>query len=212
MLIISTFAKISKAEFVGIKEFLELIRGALTLSEKNWQKLKESTYNWKEIFFFYVFPLAVVNSFAKILAVPDEPEFYVLSPNILFILYLLSTISSLFIGSYLIKLLAPRYLSQNNFDKIYMLVGISYTPIFVSNLIASLHSFLTIFSLIGIIYTILLFFKGVSIMLETPDTRRTGFVILCFLILFGVTIFVSSFYTYLIFYFTGNLDQIISNT
>ncbi|MFW5792670.1 MAG: YIP1 family protein [Bacteroidota bacterium] len=195
---------------VGIKDFVEIIHGTLTSSENNWKKLKASEYQWKEMFFFYVFPLVILNSLAKILVVPEQSEFQILEPGTLFVVYLMSSVISLLLGSFLIMKLSPRYQSVNNFDTIFTFVGVSYTPIFLSNMIAVMHPYLAIVSLLGIIYTIFLFYRGIGIMLETPAIKKTGFTILCFLILFGSTIFASALVSYLAFFLTGNMDSLMN--
>ena len=198
-----------KAIAVGIKDFFTIILKLFISTEESWKMIKEYSFDWKEVFFYFAFPLIVISSLGRVLAVPEESVFKAITPNLLLISFVFSTSISIPLGAYMVKLLAPRYLSVADFNIVFTHIAFAYTPLFISNIIAAIHPSLAVVSLIGIFYTVFVFWKGMEIMLETPIHRRMGFTIICFLILFASAIIISAFTNYALFYFTDNMELIM---
>ncbi len=191
-----------------LKQLFRVLSGVFYNPEKSIKMLKEQGFTWKEMFFFYAFPLITINTMIRALLVGEPYKDF--SANTLFFVFLLSTSISIFAGSYLIKLLASRYLSSNNFNSVFSLVAVSYTPVFLASIVSAINPVLYFLRLIGIVYMFYIFWKGANIMLNTPQNRVTGFTILCLLILFGVTVLVSLISGYLLFFLTGNFDLLLN--
>jgi len=103
----------------------------------------------------------------------------------------LSTIISLFLGAWLIHLLAPRYKSESNFIAVFNLIVYSFLPVMLSKVVASLHPRLALLIWTGL-YAIVLFWKGSIILLKTPENRATAYTLVALMLVAGVGFFVNA--------------------
>ncbi|MBS4013729.1 MAG: hypothetical protein KGZ97_08215 [Bacteroidetes bacterium] len=191
-----------------MNNFYQIVLNVILSPSVSWIKAKEFGYNWKNLFIFLAFPLIFLSSIAKVTSVPEESIYSIFSQNFLFIHDTITYSLALLLASYMIKLLAPKFSSSNSFNEIYSLFVISYTPFFLSTLIAAIHPSLSIITLVGLVFMVFLFWKGIGIMLETPDNRKTGFGVLCMLILFGAIVITGLFVAVIMVVISGNYDML----
>jgi hypothetical protein len=187
-------------------EFYKIIIEIIFSPAQGWIKAKEAGFEWKILLFSLVLPAILISSLAKVYSINPESIFYRISPNVLLVNDVISTVIALLLGSYMIKMLAPRYLSVTNFNTIFCLVGISYVPYYLSFVIAAISPALALMSLVGLVIMVFVFWKGIDVMMETPPHRKTGFAILCMLILFGAAVVSGVFVSYFVLLFSGNME------
>ena len=189
-----------------MNNFYQIVLNVILSPSVNWIKAKEYGYNWKQLLIFLAFPLIFLSSLAKVTSVPDESIYSNFSQNFLFIHDTITYSLALLLASYMVKLLAPKFLSSNSFNDIYSLFVISYTPFFLSTLIAAIHPSLSIITLIGLVFMVFMFWKGIGVMLETPDNKKTGFGVICMLIIFGSIVITGLIVALLMVVISGNYN------
>lgn len=190
-------------------EFYKIVFRVIFSPEQGWIKAKESEFEWKMLFFSLVLPVIIISSLAKVYSIDPESIYSRISPNVLLVNDIISTAIALLLGSFMIKLLAPRYLSVANYNTIFNLVGISYVPYLLSFVIAAINPALVFMSLVGLALMVFVFWKGIDVLMETPPQRKTGFAILCMLILLGASLISGVFVSYFVLLFTGNMELLM---
>lgn len=97
----------------------------------------------------------------------------------------LSTLISIFLGAWLIHLLAPRYKSESSFIAVFNLIAYSFLPVMLSKVVASLHPRLALLIWTGL-YALALFWKGCTILLKTPENRATAYTLVALMLVAGI--------------------------
>jgi len=94
-------------------------------------------------------------------------------------------LASIYVSSFIIDALAPSFGTEKNISATFRLVIYSSTPVYVASIVANIHWTLGIVGLFGL-YSIYLYWLGVSQVMKTPEDKKTSYVIVSFLVLFGV--------------------------
>ncbi|MFO7873307.1 MAG: YIP1 family protein [Bacteroidales bacterium] len=143
-------------------------------------------------FLSYGLPLMVLGAagrMAKILQLREQED-VLLSGDQLAGIFLISFTGyalSVYLGAIIIAKLARPFKSEENRDKAMLLIMLSYTPFMLAQALSALSPVLTPLTLLGLIYMVFLFWKGSGPILSTPPVKMTGFTLVGFFVIFGIS-------------------------
>jgi hypothetical protein len=173
-------------------ELLNLIKGIILNPDTEWKIIKTFDYSWKQVYFYFTIPMVFLSAFATLFFAGQEIKIFDLTPNLIFIINVTGSLGSIALGAYLIARMSPRFESRATFSSAVALVSFSYTPVFLANIIASFHPVFAVFNFIGIFYMVIVFWKGLSILFETPAYKLMGFTIVNLIILFATRLVITT--------------------
>jgi hypothetical protein len=101
------------------------------------------------------------------------------------VISLIVGIGSVYLSAYIINELATSFGTEKNLNNAFKLVVYSSTPALLASIVANLHWSLGFLNLFGL-YSIYLFWLGIEQVMKTPEDKKIGYVIISFLILFGI--------------------------
>ncbi len=166
----------------------------LFLPARVWRDLAEKPVSAGLLIVGLMLPLSLITSVIHLTGQELTEKTFLLSV----IIYVTAVLISVSGGSYMLWRLAPRFLSQGTYTKVLNLTCYSYIAIFLAFIIASLHPQLEFVKFFGL-YSLYLYWKGLSFMLKTPDDRKIGFTFISALVLTGTGYLVSIILNSLIF-------------
>jgi hypothetical protein len=173
-------------------DLLNTIKGLFINPEKQWNYLKQRSFSWQQVYFYYAIPMVFLSAYAILFTSSKQVQVLGLSPVWLFFINISGSLISIALSAYLISKMAPRFLSLSSFDSTVMLISFAYTPVFIANILSAIHSSLALLNFVGIFYMVYLFFKGTTIVLDTPAYKLSGFSIINLILLFAVRLVITS--------------------
>jgi hypothetical protein len=193
---------------VNPAEILNLIKGIILNPDREWKIIKTFNYSWKQVYFYFTIPMAFLSAFAILFFTGVDIKVLNLTPNTIFIINILGSLGSIALGAYLISKMAPRFEALSSFNSTTALISFSYTPIFLSNIIASIHPVFAVVNFIGIFYMVIVFWKGLAILLDTPAYKLMGFTIVNLIILFATRLVITTIVAAIVLSFTGGVESV----
>ncbi len=189
-------------------ELLNLIKGILVNPEKEWKIIKTFKYTWQQVYFYFTIPMVFISAFASLVIHGGDIQYFGLSPNWIFVINVIGSLGAIALGAYFIASLAPRFNSFSSFDASVALISFSYTPVFIASIISAIHIAFALINFIGVVYMVFIFWKGISIMLDTPPHKLMGFTIVNMIILFAVRIVLTSIIAAIVLSLTVGVDDL----
>lgn len=140
----------------------------------------------------YVLPLAILASLAKILNGLFLPgvfgSYFIWAAVIGFI----SILIGFYISIYVIDLLAPSFDSEKNLNRSAQLVAYSNTPVWVAAFLSFIPIIGWLLAIAGWVYSIYLFYIGLTVMKKTPEDKKVVYMIVAFIVMFAVSAIISA--------------------
>ncbi len=194
---------------MNFAELIQIIKGLFTASGKTWTFIAERNYPWRDVLIYFTIPLFFLSSYAGIFNVSPELEHFNLPPNWMFMVIFSGTVLAIFMSSWMIAAMTPRFNGEKSFDKTFSLISFSYAPVLFASLISSIHSALQFINFVGLVYMIFLFWRGTGLVLKVPAHKQTGFSLISLLILFATRVVISAFLASIALVLTGNAEDIL---
>lgn len=169
-------------------ELIQMIGILLRQPDAGWKMIRDKAFTWQQVYFYYAIPFVALSSLSYYFYMAPEALKLGLSPNLMFVSNVLSRLGAIALGALVIQKLSPRYQAKSDFHRLTALITFAYTPVFLSSLIVILHPALTFVGLVGLVYMVFLFWKGVVALVDVPPHKAMGFTIICLLIVFGATL------------------------
>lgn len=140
----------------------------------------------------YVLPLAIIASLAKIfqglLFAGPFGSYFIWAAVIGFI----SILIGFYISIYVIDMLAPSFGSEKDLNKSAQLVAYSNTPAWVAAFFSFIPFIGVLLAIAGWVYSIYLFYTGLTIMKKTPEDKKVVYMIVAYIVIFAVTAIISA--------------------
>ena len=163
-------------------------KGIIVSPASEWEIIVSENEDKTSIVSNYALPLIVIAALTSIIGGLLAPRFISASMS-----YTLTTavfaiiipIASIYISSFVIDALAPSFGTEKNINAAFRLVIYSSTPVYVASIVANIHWTLGIVGLFGL-YSIYLYWLGISQVMKTPEDKKVSYVVVSFLVLFGV--------------------------
>jgi hypothetical protein len=170
-------------------------KNMITTPKTEWLVVASETPDNNKIIMGYVVPLAIAGAVAAFIG------YGLIGFNVLgyryagvewglyqAIMKLIQVIASVFITAFVVDALAPSFKSEKNMGRSIQLVAYGSTPSLVAGLFAILPMLAWIVMLAGGIYSLYLFYIGLTPIKKTPEENRAGYLIVCILVLIVVYI------------------------
>ncbi len=172
---------------------LKIIWDVLTGPEVYFKKISADLPELRPFIMSYGAPLFVLAAAGRMTRIMMEYEAkeVVLGGDQLAGIFLISLTGyalSVWVGAYVISRMAMAFKSEHDQDKSMLLIILAHTPFMLSQPISLFGGFFIIF---GIIYSVLLFGIGAPHVLNTPRQKVVGLTLISYIVIFGVSHFVT---------------------
>lgn len=162
-----------------------------------WQIIKTETDDKKEVILNYALPLMVLIAIASLVGSSITKlslGFSFLSVLVTAIIVFVVQLLVMVLSAYIINELAPSFGSKKNINAAFKLVIYSSTASYVASILSGLIPMLSVLFAIFGLYSIYLFWTGLTPMMETPENKKVGYIIVSFLIIIAITLILGAFF------------------
>ncbi|RLD62000.1 MAG: hypothetical protein DRJ01_06900 [Bacteroidetes bacterium] len=164
---------------------------------EEWEVVKGETEDKKEVILNYALPLLVLIAIASLVG----SSFTKLSLGFSFLSVLVTAIIVfvvqflvMFLSAFIINELAPSFGSKKDINAAFKLVIYASTASYVASILSGLIPVLSVlFGIFGL-YSIYLFWTGLTPMMETPENKKVGYIIVSFLIIVAITLILGAIF------------------
>ncbi len=158
---------------------------------EEWNRVVAENSTKKAMIKSYGLPLIVITSLASLIG--NALFSYYFSVSIVYvivsaIIVFIVSLFAIYLSALIVNELAPSFDAKKNIDRSFQLVIYSFTPYFLVSTIAFLVPPLRFIGFFGL-YGIVLFWKGATIILKTPEDKKAGFVVVSSLVILGIIAF-----------------------
>jgi hypothetical protein len=188
---------------------IERAKNILLSPKTEWEVINKEEATPMSLLTSYVIPMALIGAIASFIG------FGFVGLNILGvkiggmqwgiaqgIMAFIGTIASYFISSYVIDALAPSFASEKNINKSAQLVAYASTAAWVAS-IFNIMPALGILAIVGL-YSIYLFYLGLSPMKSTPEDKKVVYMIVSALVIIVCSMVVGFILTKVVYAVLGN--------
>jgi hypothetical protein len=168
------------------KKIWQRVKLIITSPSAEWDKIANESNDQNEIIIHYAVPLIALGAITTFIGKAAIPEVSVYGGFMMAITYLISMVAGLYISAIIISELAPAFDVDKNFGVTLKLIVYSSTAALASAVIASLHPGLSFIGLFGL-YSLYLFWIGMPKLLNVPEDKQVGFVLVSALIILAIT-------------------------
>ena len=176
-------------------DFKFIIKRATNIIVKpvdEWQVIKNEASDKKQVIMNYALPVIAVVAIASLIGGFIFPRFYQISVSYQILSAVIAFIvpfAGLYISAIVINELAPSFGSKKDINAAFKLVIYSFTASFLASIVTGLIPPLFFIGIFGL-YSIYLLWIGITPMMETPENKKVGYVIVSALIIIVVNILI----------------------
>lgn len=179
------------------KSIQQRIRGIILFPKWEWKTINLEKRPLKDVFMSFAFPLILlgaasqfVGSFLFVKNEMDIDAYRFSLPLIHAGYFIFVQVVTLMLTTVFVFGLSEKFLSEKDYSRSGKLVVYSFTPVYLLYILANLHVSLG-FIMIPALYSIVLFWTGLPIMIHTPARKVPAYVFIIFISVFGI-LFISS--------------------
>lgn len=179
------------------KSILQRIRSIILFPKWEWKTINLEKRPLKEVFMSFAFPLILIGAASQFIGsflfVKNEMDIdaYRFSLPLIHAGYFIFVqVVTLMLTTVFVFGLSGKFLSEKDYSRSGKLVVYSFTPVYLLYILANLHVSLGLI-MIPAVYSIVLFWTGLPIMLHTPLRKVPAYVFIIFISVFGI-LFISS--------------------
>ncbi len=156
-----------------------------------WKNIHSNKLEIKTINQHYLIPLILITCFIKVTGrILSIEDYSVLNAVLVCVSYIAINFGNIFISTWIINKLLPKFKSESNFNTVFKLIAFSAFPFIIANSIASIHPGLSFIHLISI-YSLVLLWIGSQELLQIPNELHTGFVLISIVIIATVALIIN---------------------
>jgi hypothetical protein len=171
---------------MDFKKIWQRVKLIITSPTTEWDKIANESSDQNELIINYAVPLVALGAITTFIGKAALPAFTVYGGFMMAITYFLSMIAGLYVSAVVVSELAPAFDINKDFGVSLKLIVYSSTPALASAIIASLHPGLSFIGLFGL-YSVYLFWIGLPKLLNAPEDKRVGFVLVAALVILAIT-------------------------
>jgi hypothetical protein len=160
------------------------VRNLIVNPKGEWAIIQTETFKKEAVIKGYAVPLIILMAICTILGsiiMVSNPGFAILKALGIFGL----TYAGMYVSAVIINELTTSFNSKKDIDTTFKLVIYSFTAYFIMSAIGLLLPPISMLSIFGL-YSIYLFWEGATILLNTPEDNKVGFVVVSTLVIVGV--------------------------
>lgn len=171
------------------------VKGIIVSPKTEWLVIATENHSMSTLITSYVLPLALLSAAANFIGY----GFLWADASIMWGVYFaisvaVSAIISVVVASYVVDALAPTFGSEKNLNRSAQLVAYGATP----GMVGGVFNIFPPIAFIGVLfalYGIYIWYLGLTPVKKTPDDKRIGYIIVCFLALFVVYFLIGLVFT-----------------
>jgi|GEM_PF-2934238 len=168
-----------------------LIVGFIKNPKETWAFCKEQDYNSKNIFYKFLLPIIIVSACIKLAGrYINLNDFSIINSALTFFAFILISISVIYLSSYIINELLPKFKIDKNFNLIFTIISFASFPTIIANALSDIHPLLSFLN-IASVYSLVLFWIGAINLLHIPKEYTTGFILISLIIIAAVSMILS---------------------
>lgn len=165
---------------MDIQYIIDRAKGIMLDTEDEWWRIKEEPKSNTELLLYYALPLVVLAVLTGFIGSWSLP---------IAIYQLVGPLLGIVVAAYVINELAEKFDSTKNLNNAFKLIVYAATPSLLAAIVANASFLLSWVSLFGL-YSIYLFWVGISPMMDTPHDKRLGYVIASALVIIIIQIII----------------------
>lgn len=180
---------------------IDRAKNIMLTPKTEWEAIKNEEPNVQQILLSYVLPLALIPTIAILIGwgVIGMWGFTSFKYGIaVALVQLINAFVGVLVTAFVIDALAPSFGSQKNFGKAIQLVAYSMTPVWVAGIFNIIPTIGWVGSLIGL-YGLYLLYLGIAPMMQTPEDKKVGYMIVSIIILIVVYFVIAAILTAILF-------------
>ena len=182
---------------MDLNKLFNRAKNIIVKPDDEWQVIKGETTSKNEVIINYAVPLLVLIAIASLIG----SSITKLHLGISFTSVLVSVVivfiiqfTAMYLSAIIINELAPSFGSKKDINAAFKLVVYASTASYVASILGGLIPVLSVlFSILGL-YSIYLFWTGITPMMETPDNKKVGYILVWFLIIVAITLILGAFF------------------
>ncbi|MBI9055262.1 MAG: YIP1 family protein [Bacteroidales bacterium] len=175
-----------------------LIVGFIKNPKEAWANCKTLDYSPKDIFYNFLLPIILISACIKLVGrFLNLKDFSVINSSLTFFAFILISISVIFISSWIINKLLPKFKLEKNFNLVFKIISFASFPAIIANALSDLNPFLSFINFASI-YSLVLFWIGSINLLKIPKEYTTGFILIS-LIIIATVLMILNFVTMSVF-------------
>ncbi len=182
------------SNILGMKKSnnLKIIHHVLFHPARFFREVSANDQDARVFFVSYGMPLMVLGAAGRMVRVMNQHALEGMALRWdqlsgVFLISLCGYLLSVWLGTQIIARLARAFRSRPDRDHALLLCIAAYTPFMLAQPLAAINTAMEPISLLGLIYAVFLFGKGLGPLLDTPAQKALGFTILGFFVLFGIS-------------------------
>lgn len=177
---------------------IERVKELILYPDRAWNKIKDECLDLKTLYISYVMILAAIPEISNFIGI-NFIRVFILNHHIKIISYsfiiaifsYLFSLINVYIISIVVNMLASSFNSKQNLINAFKLVSFSMTPYWISGVLY-LIPVLSPFIILGIIYSLYLFYKGLPVLMETPNDKVFFYTLTVVIITIFINILIGS--------------------
>jgi Yip1 domain len=172
---------------------IDRVKNILVTPKTEWNVIDGESATPQSLLMTYVLPLAIVAAIGPILtgflfAGVLGLTFFLITAVIAFI----SVILGYYISIYIVDLLAPSFGSEKDLNKSAQLVAYSATPSYVAGFLSFIPVIGGLLKFAAWVYSIYIMYLGLAPLKKTPEDKKVIYLLVAFLVVFGVTLLIGA--------------------
>jgi len=170
---------------------IDRAKNIIVSPKTEWEAVADEEPNIQQIITGYVIPLALIGTIASLIGYGFIGGAY-WGTSINYgvaqaLIVLINAILSVFIAAFVIDALAPSFGSQKNMGRAFQLIVYSMTPSWIGG-VFSIYPPLVILGTLLSLYGLYLFYLGFTPLMQTPEDKKIGYIIVSIVVLIVVYI------------------------
>jgi hypothetical protein len=177
---------------LNITEILNLQKQLFSNTDKAWENIKQASFSWKSLYWYYVIPLVFLSTIAVAFFTIRHLDIEFFSINQVFFFTFSGSIAAIYVSGHLLSSIAPRFNGALTLDESISYISFGYSPVFLASIISSMHEILQIVNIAAAVFMVFVFYKGTGRMVNIPAQQQLGFTIVSLMILFITRLMLSA--------------------
>ncbi|GAB3009034.1 hypothetical protein GCM10027051_07200 [Niabella terrae] len=166
---------------------IDRVKNILTEPKLEWEKIKAEEATLQSLLTGYVIPLSLLAGLANFLKYIVFSSIFGFTYGIAYTLFaVLATIVVFVIATYIIDALAPSFKSEKNLNRSAQLVAYAGTAGYVASLFSFIPFLGGLLALAGAVYSIYLFYLGLTPMKKTPEDQKVIYIVVYILVSWAI--------------------------
>jgi len=162
---------------MDFKIIFERAKNIVSIPSKEWKKIQNEIVDRNDIIKNYALPLIGFGSLTTLAGIALFGTLSSMHSLLLAITTFITYFLGMFVSAFVINEIALSFGSRKDINVSFKLIIYSSTPIYLALIVSGIHPEIFAFVKIFYFYSIYLFWLGITPLLNTPEDKKLGFVI-----------------------------------